>query len=281
MEIAINKNNELVTAVNAIHDIYFCSECGELSFLRKPDGKIPHFYHFNYNEKCSLCVKGTNNIISNSIKNALTNLQSNYPDRWNEAIICLYNNDCLYRLRGKAWAVNPLGNFLYSKLKQIDDSLYCAILDILLSIENFKSFKMLIDFIESPILDKEKMFYIEEEIYKRITYSSEKYQYIIDKNLEIMQLYKFFCHMDNNQKNNILKNEKYKIFEDVDYILDKDSIERYKYFQNKHDKTLLTNMLLYRINSLRNRAEWKLYRSINKISNDLYEDLYEYIKEHF
>jgi hypothetical protein len=85
--------------------------------------------------------------------------------------------------------------------------------------------------------------------------------------------------MNGYQRKKMSKNVNYKIFDDVEYVLDKDRVERYKYFSKKYiDNNLFKKMLLYRMDKIRNSPEVKLYKSINGIKDNYYDDLYEYFE---
>ena len=281
MDAAIDKKNEKIFAKNAKYGIYFCIECGELSFLRKPKNKSPHFYHIKYNVNCSLSVKSNDEtlFINSIIEDAYNILQKNYSERWVEAIDSLIESDCLFRLYGKEWAINPINLYINKHVENIDEAIFYEFLHIISGTNNLRAFKLLLDYTNFTLLRQEYKETIEETIYRNYLHSEEIFNFILDgKELDIYQKFKLYCHMPNSYRKIMIKTDDYKIFCDIDYLLDKNCIERYKYFNKKYKSDILFNkMLLYKINSIRNSPENKLFRSINGIKNNYYDDLLEYL----
>jgi hypothetical protein len=281
MDSAKNKKNEIAYANNAAYGIYFCIECGELSFLRKPLNKNAHFYHSRYNEKCSLSVKGNENFFNSNqiIENAINILKENYSNRWLEAIDCLIQNECLSFLYGKEWAINPVNLYINNHLENIEPSVFYEFLHILSGINNIKAFKLLLSYVNFSLLNEEEREDIEQYSLEKYLHSVEIINYIINENeINDYQKFKLFCHVPEN-KIYLLKNSTiYNIIRDIDYLLKKDNIERYKYFMKKYKDIIhLKNMVLYKINLVRNDPSYKLYRAINGIKKNIYDELFDYL----
>jgi hypothetical protein len=166
VDIAINKKNEEVFAENANYDIYFCTECGELAFLRRPNNKHPHFYHIKYNEKCSLSVKSNNEPFSFNVmvEKAYNILQNDYSQRWIEAINDLIKYDCLFRLYGKEWAISPINLYINYHIENIEEQLFYEFLHIISGINNLRAFKLLLNYISFSILNQENREILEKNI---------------------------------------------------------------------------------------------------------------------
>ena len=166
MDIAKNRKNETVYAENSDYGIYFCTECGELTFLRRPRNKNAHFYHNKYNENCSLSIaSNTDSFFHNKIiDDAYNILQKDYSQRWIEAIDSLIKYGCLYRLYGKDWAINPINLYINYHIDDIEKSIFYEFLHILSGINNLFAFKLLLGYIAFSILNQEEREILEKTI---------------------------------------------------------------------------------------------------------------------
>jgi len=280
MEFAIDTKNKEIAAKNAKYGIYFCKECGELSFLRIPKDKIPHFYHSQYNGKCSLSVKGNQDNIFQyaEIEKYFNILQNEYSSRWNEAIDNLIKYDCLSRLYGKEWAINPINIYINTHIENIDEALLYEFIHILSGIKTIKAFQLLLLYKDFKILEEEKRKYIEELVYKRCRFSDEIFKYVLNTTeIDLFTKFKIFCNMSSKQIKIMLKNENYIMFNDVYYTLMKDDVERYNYFfrkyQNIKKEILYSKMIIYEIERVR------MFYYLKNNENKIYNNIYNYICE--
>ena len=124
MEFALDKNNKLINAIDAVYGIYYCSECGKPCGLRRPLEKVNHFFHFKIEPSCSLCsedVKGFYNYKNNEVcNNAVSTLEKNTTiGNWFEAIGALIYYDQLWRLEGCDFSIKPLSLY-FEKFSKYD-----------------------------------------------------------------------------------------------------------------------------------------------------------------
>jgi hypothetical protein len=153
LERALNSKLEEIDAFSAEYGNYFCTECKERVYLRSPDDKEPHFYHYRYNNDCSLSIKSDsvfinkNQIINNSIKI----LQQNYKERWIEAIDNLIKYNGIYLLEEKKWAINPINYYLLEKMYNIE--ILFPIFQILSSIDDERIYSIIPKIIENKLLN--------------------------------------------------------------------------------------------------------------------------------
>jgi hypothetical protein len=281
MDMALNPQGKRIVASGAKYGIYFCTECHELSFLRKQINAKAHFYHVRYNDKCSLSVKSNRDFNNVLVKKYFDILQCKYSDRWNEAIDILIVHNYLHLLYGKEWALTPITYYINTHIENISTELFYEFIYILIGINTIKSFKILLQIMDFRIITNDNRNLIEEYIYSEYTYSDEIFDYILNelKPDEFFML-KYFVNTSEKQQKIILKNEKYNIISDIVYIFSsKNHIERYNYFVNKYNNTTsngqknrFNEMVLYYIEYYQNKPEYKLLRI-----NNIYNDLYEYI----
>jgi hypothetical protein len=284
MNIALTDKNEQVLAKDAKYGVYFCTECGELSFLRRPTNGDPHFYHSVYNQECSLSVKGKTSWDNTEIYDkSIELLQQNYPQRWINAIDNLNKYGFLCRLYGKEWALSPINYYINCHIEDIDESLFYEFIHIISGINTENAIKALKIYLLMPLLGDKNRQYLLENLYKRCARNKSLLEIMLDgsKN-DILVKYKMYSYMNEKEQKEYLKSHKPSInYNDIDYTLDKDHIERYKYFLNKYKKDnldeIFTQMIKFKMDFIRNKPENKLLRSIKHITENFFDDLYEYV----
>ena len=165
MDKAMNSKKEIINASEANYDNYFCIECGELSYLRKPYDKEPHFYHFRFNENCSLSSESFSdfNLRNRILIENEALLKTNYTERWIEAIDNLIKYNGLFLLFKKEWATKPLCYYLM-KMENTNIENALPLLHILFSINYEKT--DYIFFIKKFSVNR----IIEEKLLKNILY---------------------------------------------------------------------------------------------------------------
>jgi hypothetical protein len=92
---AIDCKGNLVNAEDVSYGIYFCIKCLKILFWRYRDSK-EEFYHNVHNPSCPLSVKGGHwGDTGNNTRD------TDYKERWIEAINDLYKNGLLHLLKGQ------------------------------------------------------------------------------------------------------------------------------------------------------------------------------------
>ena len=210
MEEAINTEKKIINAKDAIHGIYFCPECGEIVHYRMSIDKIPHFYHRKYNENCSLSVQ-TNNGYFN-VNNILNILQTNYKERWIEAINKLIKHNYLYALDGKEWAINPLEYYIDNYFDNINIEVFYQLLLTIVTIDNEKSDSLFFKLIIFDKLSRKDKIHLLKIKMKKLRYiNTNTFLMLID----IIDLDKsiifdlLYYKMDSLDYNRLLKENKY------------------------------------------------------------------------
>lgn len=214
MEKALNSKMEVINAISAEYGNYFCTECKERVYLRSPNDKEPHFYHFRYNRNCDLSVKSDSiyinkkQIISNSVKL----LQQNYKERWIEAIDNLIKYNGLYLLEEQKWAINPIDYYLSEKKDILNVEILFPVFQVLASIDDEKIFSIIPKIIENPLLNKnQKTQLIKNIINNNRPISTDLFNMIINNtSLDNNTLFNIILKKMGNMDYNKLINEKCK-----------------------------------------------------------------------
>jgi ssDNA-binding Zn-finger/Zn-ribbon topoisomerase 1 len=210
MEEAINTEKRKIKAIEAIHGIYFCPECGEKVHLRISNDKMPHFYHRKHNENCSLSIKSNNGYFN--INEFLNILQVNYKERWIEAIDKLIKYNFLYALDGKEWALNPLEYYIDKYFCNMNIEIYFQLLSLIVTIDNEKSDYLFIKFIiNDKLCQKDKIYLIKNKIKKLRPINTETFLKIVD-NIELDKdtIFNLLLNkMGSLEYNKLLKENKY------------------------------------------------------------------------
>ncbi|GHU62889.1 hypothetical protein FACS189445_6060 [Spirochaetia bacterium] len=283
MEKAMNSKGQIIYAECADYDEYYCVECSELSFLRKPSNAVPHFYHEEYNENCSLCT-GTSNGWGNTEniwKQCIEILQKNYSDRWNWAIDNLIKYDLLSLLNGKAWALKRIHLYINSRKETITENLYNQFLGIIVSINTMESFKYFFEYID---LGKHRGFKtenIEKWGFEGMKLTNDINKYITTGlKPDIFTMFKFYLNMLETQKRLVLMDSTYTKIRDVFRIFfHRNPLDEYnkvltdKNYWSNINRDEFEDMLLYYI-------EWYNKHYNKKKVNDVRcNDLYMQIKK--
>ena len=209
MEEALNAEKKIITAEKAVHGIYFCIECGEKVHLRRMIDKAPHFYHYKYNEICTLSIKSNNSFFN--VDDIINILKSKYKERWSEAINKLIKYDFLEVLTGKDWALNPLDYYMNKYFNIIDKNTFFKLLSTIISIDNEKSEQLLYKFIVSNKLSyNEKKYLIECTLKNNRPINIETFEYIVN-NIELSNSIMFeiiYKKMGSMEYNKLLKESK-------------------------------------------------------------------------
>lgn len=185
MDKALDKDNNIVYAVNAEYGIYFCPECKKVCCLRIPYDKKHHFYHLRIDSNCSLSFKNDNQYfrsieVQTKCNNAIEILTKNTTkENWFEAINCLIKYNQLDRLRGCHYAIQPLSK--YYKEKYLSKTIAYKILIVIMDNQNEYIYPV-VELIErNDYLSKKEKKYLYEALIRRMPEIDMNYLKSVEK----------------------------------------------------------------------------------------------------
>lgn len=225
MNIAKNAKQLLVNAENANYGIYFCSECNQLVYLRKPSQQIPHFYHFRFNPSCSYCIKSGedqwNNGINESFQAIETLKKNSTLENWFSAIDCLIRNNHLFLLAGLEWAINPVSLYINNHIETITrENLYKLVL-VFINNQSVRSTIVLFNTLSIPKLTKSDQVSIISTYVKYCSHiSDEVVNHLLDNDCHIEIIFKVFPYLSSGKQIEIGKIKKYQIIPYVYSLID-------------------------------------------------------------
>jgi hypothetical protein len=214
MENAIQFDGDEISASVAKLGYYFCPECRELVYLRKPKDKAPYFYHYKYIESCSLSVKSKSiwSSYKQLVNDAIKILQTDYRQRWIDSIDILIKYDSICLLENKEWAINPIKYYLENNINRISKETFYQFLILLLNFNDEKIYMSLFKLIELNILNNHERNILWEKYFMKLnTFSRELFTFIINtENINHKMLFQLiYKKMGNFEYNHLLKNKMY------------------------------------------------------------------------
>jgi len=206
MDHALDANESVVSAETAKYGIYFCPECKQLAYLRKPVNAVNHFYHYRFNPVCSLCTEEKGESIrieeSNKAKNTLLN---STKENWCSAINCLIRNNHLYLLDSCEFAIKPICFYINNRSSLIDKEILFKLILVLMSIKSEQCIQTIFEWLCSSMFSESERLNILNAYLKTSPWvlPDSTYEYILKKGVSLNIVCDLYPRMTKQQKDRL------------------------------------------------------------------------------